>query len=85
MQNWNLHFSAEIQNERDLVLATIDQAMRQPTQETVQKAGTLAWAWVGRHPEDYVVWDACEPLSMLADDLKEELDPALQPELALSR
>lgn len=85
MDNWTLCVPAEMQNERKLVLAAIDQAVNQPTQEAVQKAGRLAWDWVRRHPEDYAVWDACEPLSLLADDLKEKLNPALQPELALSR
>lgn len=85
MKNWNLCFLAETQVERNSVLAAIDQATSQPTQESVQKAGTLAWDWVGRHPEDYAVWDACEPLSLLAECLKEKSGHASASDLVLSR
>lgn len=85
MENWTLRFPAELQDERNSVLAAIDQAMSQPTQEAVQKAGELAWEWVGRHPDDYAVWDACEPLSLLAEGLKEKSSRTSASGLAVSR
>lgn len=57
----------EVQAEREVVFAALERAMRERTPEAVREAGALAWAWVAQHPEDYAVWDAGEPVAMLAE------------------
>ncbi len=84
---WQFEFPPEVQAERQAVLDAYSEAMRERTLEAIQKAGALGWDWVARYPRDYVVWDAGEPLSMLADAIEattnsESLE---KPALALSR
>ena len=67
---WQFEFPPDVQAEREVVLAALDRAMDEGTLEAIHEAVALAWAWVARHPEDYAVWDAGEPLSMLADALE---------------
>ena len=43
--------------------------MNEGTKEAVREAQELALAWLARHPEDLVTWDAGEPVAMLADAL----------------
>ena len=66
---WQFEFPPDVQAEREVVLAALGRAMGEGTPEAIREAGALAWAWVARHPEDYAVWDAGEPLAMLADAL----------------
>jgi len=66
---WRFEFPSDIQAERETILAALDRAMTERSPEAVREAGALAWAWVARHPEDYAVWDAGEPVAMLADAL----------------
>ena len=66
---WQFEFPADVQAEREIVLAALSRAMDEGTVEAVKEAGALAWAWVARHPEDYAVWDAGEPVAMLAEAL----------------
>ncbi len=67
MIKWQLEFPPEIQAEREPILVALDRAMDEATVEAVQEAQTLAGAWLARHPEDYAIWDAGEPIAMLAD------------------
>ena len=69
MNDWQLEFPPEVQAEREPVLAALDRAMDERTISAVQEAQTLAGAWLARHPEDYAIWDAGEPIAMLADAL----------------
>jgi hypothetical protein len=55
---WQFEFPPDMQAEREAVLAALGRAMDEGAIEAVREAGTLAWAWVARHPEDYAVWDA---------------------------
>ncbi len=64
---WQFEFPPEVQAEREIVLRAYDRAMNERTPEAIREAGALAWAWVTRHPEDYAVWDAGEPIAMLAE------------------
>ena len=66
---WQLEFPPEIQAQREPILAALDRAMDEATVEAVQEAQTLASVWLGRHPEDFAIWDAGEPIAMLADAL----------------
>ena len=67
---WQFEFPPDVQAEREVVLASMGRAMDEGTLEAVKEAGALAWAWVAKHPEDYAVWDAGEPLAMLGDALE---------------
>ena len=67
---WQFEFPPEVQAERQAVLEAYSQAMNEGTLEAIKKAGALGWDWVARYPKDYVVWDAGEPLSMLADAIE---------------
>jgi ABC-type sugar transport system substrate-binding protein len=69
MIKWQLEFPPEIQAEREPILAALDRAMDERTVEAVQEAQRLAGEWLARHPEDLVIWDAGEPIAMLADAL----------------
>ena len=64
---WQFEFPPDVQAEREIVLTAMDRAMTERSPEAVREAGALAWAWVARHPEDYAVWDAGEPIAMLAE------------------
>jgi hypothetical protein len=66
---WQLEFPPEIQAEREPILAALVRAMDEGTVEAVQEAQTLAGEWLARHPEDLTIWDAGEPIAMLADAL----------------
>ena len=66
---WQLEFPPEIQAQREPILAALVRAMDEGTVEAVREAQTLASAWLGRHPEDLAIWDAGEPIAMLADAL----------------
>lgn len=59
---WQLEFPPEIQAQREPILAALDRAMDEATVEAVREAQALASAWLGRHPEDIVIWDAGEPI-----------------------
>jgi len=48
--------TAQMLAQREPILAALD-------------AQSLASAWLGQHPEDLVIWDAGEPIAMLADAL----------------
>ena len=63
---WQLEFSPEIQALREPILAALVRAMDERTVEAVQEAQSLAGVWLGRHPEDLAIWDAGEPIAMLA-------------------
>lgn len=67
---WQFQFPADVQAEREFVLAAMGRAMDEGTLEAVKEAGALAWAWATKHPEDYAVWNAGEPLAMLGDALE---------------
>ena len=67
MIKWQFEFPPEIQAEREPILAALDRAMDERTIEAVREAQTLAGEWLARHPEDFAVWDAGEPIAMLAD------------------
>ena len=67
---WQFKFPPEVQAERQRVLEAYDRAMSEGTLEAIKEAGALGWDWVARYPKDYVVWDAGEPLSMLADAIE---------------
>ena len=64
---WQFEFQPDVQAEREIVLTALSRAMTERTPEAIRVAGALAWAWVARHPEDYAVWDAGEPIAMLAE------------------
>ncbi len=64
---WQLEFPPEVQAEREPILAALDRAMAERTAEACLEAQTLAGEWLHRHPEDLVIWDAGEPVAMLAD------------------
>lgn len=64
---WQFEFPPEVQAEREIVLMAYDRAMNERTPEAIRAAGVLGWDWVTRHPEDYAVWDAGEPIVMLAE------------------
>ncbi len=66
---WQLEFPPEIQAQREPILAALVRAMDEGTVEAVQEAQTLAGEWLARHPEDLTIWDAGEPIAMLADAL----------------
>jgi hypothetical protein len=66
---WQFEFPPEVQAEREPILAALDRAMEERTVEAVTQAQTLAGKWLYRHPEDYAIWDAGEPIAMLADAL----------------
>ncbi len=66
---WQLEFPPEIQAEREPIVAALDRAMNEATVEAVREAQTLAGEWLARHPEDLIIWDAGEPIAMLADAL----------------
>ena len=66
---WRFEFPPDMQAEREIVLAALDRAMAERSPEAVREAGALAGEWVTRHPDDYVVWDAGEPIAMLAGAL----------------
>ena len=80
---WQFEFPPDVQAQREIVLAAMERAMQERTIEAVKEAGALAWAWVAKHPEDYAVWDAGEPLAMLGDALEtlrrqaQEREPAV--------
>lgn len=80
---WQFEFPPEMQAEREIVLAALSRAMDEGTLEAVKEAGALAWAWVVRHPEDYAVWDAGEPIAMLGDALETLRRQAQTRELAV--
>ena len=63
-------FPPDEQAEREVIFAAMDRAMDKRTLEAMREAGALAGAWGARHPEDYAVWDAGEPLSTLADAIE---------------
>lgn len=63
-------FPPEVQAGREPVLRALDRAMVERTVEVVREAQDLARVWLMRHPEDYAVWDAGEPIAMLADALE---------------
>ena len=67
---WQFEFPPDVQAEREIVLVAMGRAMDEGTLEAIKEAGALAWAWVAKHPEDYAVWDAGEPLAMLSDALE---------------
>ena len=67
---FRFEFAPEVQAEREPVLRALDRAMSERTAEAVSQAQALASAWLTRHPEDYAVWDAGEPVAMLADALE---------------
>ena len=69
MIKWQFEFPSEIQAEREPILAALTRAMYERTVEAVREAQTLAGEWLARHPEDLVIWDAGEPIAMLADAL----------------
>ena len=69
MIEWKLEFPPDVQAEREPVLAAQIRAMNEGTMEAVREAQELALAWLARHPEDLVMWDAGEPVAMLADAL----------------
>ena len=75
-EEWQFEFPPEVQAERQAVLEAYDQAMRERTPEALKKAGALGWDWVARYPKDYIVWDAGEPLSMLADAIEATTETA---------
>lgn len=64
---WQFEFPPEVQAEREPILAALDRAMSERTAEACREAQMLAGEWLHRHPEDYAVWDAGEPIAMLAD------------------
>jgi hypothetical protein len=66
---WQLEFPPEVQAKREPVLAAQVRAMNEGTAEAVREAQELALAWLVCHPEDLVMWDAGEPVAMLADAL----------------
>ncbi len=66
---WQLEFPPEIQAEREPILAALDRTLDEATVEAVREAQTLAGEWLARHPEDLIIWDAGEPIAMLADAL----------------
>ena len=43
--------------------------MTERTIEAVREAQALALDWLDRHHEDLTIWDAGEPVAMLADAL----------------
>ena len=67
MIKWQFEFPPEIQAEREPILAALDRAMSERTAEACLEAQTLAGEWLARHPEDLIIWDAGEPIAMLAD------------------
>ena len=87
---WQFEFPPEVQAEREPILAALDRAMTERTVEAVAEAQTLAGEWLYRHPEDYAIRDAGEPIAMLADALTfmaergiaplERVDPAKEME-----
>ena len=64
---WQFEFPPDVQAEREPILEAQVRAMRERTVEAVREAQELALAWLARHPEDLVMWDAGEPIAMLAD------------------
>lgn len=64
---WHFEFPPEIHAEREPILAALDRAMAERTREACLEAQTLAGEWLHRHPEDLAIWDAGEPIAMLAD------------------
>ena len=67
---FQFEFPPDVQAEREPVLRALDRAMYEAMPEAVHEAQSVCAAWLERHPDDYAVWDAGEPVAMLADALE---------------
>ena len=72
-------FSAEVQQQHEALQQTLRDAVRKGDLKTVTSAQEKLCVWLQTHPDDYVMWDAGEPLALLADALEAE---TAQPEPA---
>ncbi len=60
----------EDEAQREEAFQALERAMSERTKEAVQTGLTLARAWLVRHPDDWAMRDAGEPIAMLADALE---------------
>lgn len=65
-------FSADVQTEREVLQQTLHEAVSKGDLQTVKATQEALCAWLQTHPDDYVMWDAGEPLAMLTDALEIE-------------
>lgn len=63
-------FSAEMQQEREALQQTLRDAVRCGDLTTIKAAQEELCLWLQSHPDDYAMWDAGEPLALLADALE---------------
>lgn len=71
-------FPPEIEQERAALRAAIEKALEENTLPAIQVAQERLRAWLQKHPEDLVMWDAGEPLALTEDALRAEAPtPAL--------
>ncbi len=60
----------EDEAQREEAFQALERAMSERTKEAVQTGLTFARAWLVRHPDDWAMRDAGEPVAMLADALE---------------
>ncbi|HZP80312.1 MAG TPA: hypothetical protein VFB21_01620 [Chthonomonadaceae bacterium] len=76
-REFQYEFPPEIEPERAALRAVIEKALEENTLPAIQAAQKQLRAWLQKHPEDLVMWDAGEPLALTEDALRaDESSPA---------
>lgn len=75
---FKFEFPADLQREREAVFQIVREAVAEGSLETVRAAQERLSDWLELHPDDYTLWDAGEPLALLADALQAQ-QPAPTP------
>jgi hypothetical protein len=65
-------FPVEVQREREALQQTLRAAVHCGDLTTIKAAQEELCLWLQAHPDDYGMWDAGEPLALLADALEAE-------------
>lgn len=63
-------FPADRLQEREALQQTLREAITSDNLPTVHAAQEKLCVWLQAHPDDYALWEAGEPLAMLADALQ---------------
>lgn len=63
-------FPPEAEAQREEAFQALERAMQERTEEAVRAGLALARAWLVRHPDDWAMRDAGEPVAMLAGALE---------------
>ena len=76
---FQFEFPPEIQAEREVLFREIHEAMVERSLASIQAVQCRMAEWLQKHPEDYAIWDAGEPLAKLEDALlfMEQQKPAI--------